>query len=133
MFSLQELLPLSDVVLLHAPGDPENDGLIGEAELAAMRPGAVLINSARGNLVDEAALLRDLESGHLSGAALDVLAGEPGEAGWLNDHPLVALARRSRRLLLTPHIGGASRDSGLRAEAHVLDLLEARWKGKRKP
>ena len=75
---LPELLASSDVVTLHAPGLPENHHMIGAAELALMRPGTVLVNAARGSLVDTAALLDALESGHLGGAALDTIENEAG-------------------------------------------------------
>ena len=76
--SLPELLAASDVVTLHAPGLPENRHMIGASELARMRAGAVLVNAARGSLVDTAALLDALESGHLGGAALDTIEDEAG-------------------------------------------------------
>lgn len=74
--SLSELLASSDVVTLHAPGLPENHHMIGAEELAAMRHGAILVNAARGSLVDTEALLDALESGHLGGAALDTIEHE---------------------------------------------------------
>lgn len=73
---LPELLETSDVVTLHAPGLPENFHMIGEAELAQMKPGALLVNAARGTLVDTEALLAALEQGHLGGAALDTIEHE---------------------------------------------------------
>ena len=97
---LPELLESSDFVALTAPETPETDGLLGAAELARMKPGAVLINLARGTLVDEAALVRALETGHLRGAMLDVFATEPLPA----DHPLWRL----ENVLITPHVGGTS-------------------------
>lgn len=74
--SLHELLAASDVVTLHAPGLSENRHMIGARELSLMRPGAILVNAARGSLVDTAALLDALESGHLGGAALDTIENE---------------------------------------------------------
>ena len=76
--SLQELLAESDVMTLHAPGLPENFHMIGAEELAMMRPGAVLVNAARGSLVDTGALAAAIESGHLGGAALDTIEHEEG-------------------------------------------------------
>lgn len=75
---LEELLAASDVVTLHAPGLPENHHMIGEKELALMPEGAILVNAARGMLVDTAALIDALESGHLGGAALDTIEDEAG-------------------------------------------------------
>ena len=93
--SLDELLKAADYVSLHVPSKPETKGLIGEAELRAMKPTAYLINTSRGALVDEDALARAIENGWIAGAALDVLCDEPPAS----DHPLVRLDR----VLLTPH------------------------------
>jgi phosphoglycerate dehydrogenase-like enzyme len=104
----QELLAAADVVTLHVPLIAATRGMIGDAELAAMKPGAVLVQAARGGIVDEAALARHLASGHLGGAAVDVYSTEPPAA----DNPLLALAGEgARRLLLTPHIAGVTRQS----------------------
>jgi phosphoglycerate dehydrogenase-like enzyme len=106
--SLRELLSAADVVTLHVPLIAATRGMIGDAELAAMKPGAVLVQAARGGIVDEAALARHLASGHLGGAAVDVYSTEPPVA----DNPLLALAGEgARRLLLTPHIAGVTRQS----------------------
>ena len=106
---LDELLASSDVVTLHAPGLPENHHMIGAAELALMREGAVLVNAARGGLVDTAALLDALESGHLGGAALDTIEHEEGL--YYLDRSRDVLANRDRAALMalpnvvvTPHM-----------------------------
>jgi phosphoglycerate dehydrogenase-like enzyme len=105
---LRELLAAADVVTLHVPLVAATRGMIGEAELAAMKPGAVLVQAARGGIVDEAALARQLASGHLGGAAVDVYSTEPPAP----DNPLVVLTGEgARRLLLTPHIAGVTRQS----------------------
>ena len=106
--SLPELLAAADVVTLHVPLIAATRGMIGDAELAAMKPGAILVQAARGGIVDEAALARQLASGHLGGAAVDVYSTEPPAP----DNPLIALAGEgARRLLLTPHIAGVTRQS----------------------
>jgi D-3-phosphoglycerate dehydrogenase / 2-oxoglutarate reductase len=92
---LRDLLAESDFVSLHAPLVPATERLIGRAELALMRPGACLINVARGGLVDETALLEALDARRLAGAGLDVLAVEPAPA----DHPLIG----HPRVVMTPH------------------------------
>ena len=95
---LDELLAWADVVSIHAPLNDRTRGLIGARELARMKPSALLINVARGGIVDEAALAATLDEGRLAGAALDVFAHEPLEA----DSPLLRL-RNADRLLLSPH------------------------------
>jgi phosphoglycerate dehydrogenase-like enzyme len=110
--SLEELLRASDVVSLHCPLADETRGLIGEAAFAAMRPHALLINTARGGVVDLAALCRALEAGRIAGAALDVLPEEPPSP----DEPLMRAFREQPdwlrgRFLLTPHAAWNSPES----------------------
>ncbi len=100
---LAELLPKVDVLTLHCPLTERTRGLIGAAELALMRPDALLINTARGGIVDELALVDALRAGRLGGAAFDVLTGEPPP----ETHPL--LAADVPNLLVTPHVAWASR------------------------
>jgi lactate dehydrogenase-like 2-hydroxyacid dehydrogenase len=89
-------------------GDPETSGLIGAAQLAALKPGAILIQASRGGIVDETALAGALESGHLGGAAVDVYSSEPPSL----DNPLLKLSgEAAQRLLLTPHIAGVTRQA----------------------
>ena len=96
--SLDELTARSDFVTLHCPLTPETRGLFGEARFAAMKPGAIFVNTARGGCVDEAALARALARGHLGGAGLDVFAAEPAVDPALRAEP---------RVVLTPHVGSA--------------------------
>lgn len=113
--TLSTLLAESDYVSLHARVTPETRGLIGAAELAQMKPGAYLINTARGPLVDYDALYAALASGHLGGAALDTFAQEPPPADW----PLLKLDN----VTVTPHIAGSSRETAQRkAETILLDV-----------
>ena len=88
MPSLEALLVQADFVTIHLPRTPETEGLIGEHELSLMKPGARIVNTARGGIVDEDALAKALEDGHLGGAALDVFAVEP-----TTDSPLFGLRR----------------------------------------
>lgn len=106
--SLGDLVETADVISLHVPLLPETEGLIGDRQLRAMKPGAVLIQASRGGVVDEAALAEHLRSGHLGGAAIDVYSTEPPPA----NHPLLTLdGDAARRVLLTPHIAGVTRQS----------------------
>jgi D-3-phosphoglycerate dehydrogenase len=119
--SLDELLAGSDILTLHVPLTAHTRGLIGERELGRMKSGAYIVNCSRGGLIDEAALLAAVESGHLAGAALDVVAGEPPPAGapvWqLLHHP---------RVIATPHVGGATREAQAKIAAGVCrDVLAA--------
>ena len=104
MPSLRALLEGSDVVTLHVPETPATQSLIGADEIALMKPGAVLINNARGRVVDLAALKAAMESGHLSGAAIDVFPEEPAK----NTDPFVSPLQGLRNVILTPHIGGST-------------------------
>lgn len=105
---LATLLRTADVVTLHVPLLPATRGLIGAAELASMKPDAVLIQASRGGIVDEAALAQALSEGAIAGAAVDVYAQEPPAA----DHPLFTLDEAGAdRLILTPHIGGVTRQA----------------------
>jgi phosphoglycerate dehydrogenase-like enzyme len=94
---LDDLMARSDVVSIHLKLSPESTGLLDRVRLARMKPGAILVNTARGAIVDEPALLDALRSGRLAGAGLDVFATEPLQA----DHPL----RTAPNVVLTPHIG----------------------------
>jgi D-3-phosphoglycerate dehydrogenase len=113
---LDELYAASDAVSLHLPLTDETRGLVGDRELAAMKSTAFLINTARGGLVDEAALADALRSGRLAGAALDGFEMEP-----LGDSPL----RQLDNVVLSPHAGASTYDAVLRTAAQAVDQLLA--------
>jgi len=102
--SLDDLLERADVLTLHVPETPRTFHLIGEGQLARMRPGAKLINASRGTVVDIDALARALEEGRIAGAAIDVFPEEPGS----NEQEFVTPLRRFDNVMLTPHIGGST-------------------------
>lgn len=113
--SLDELLSTCDVITLHCPLTPETRGLIGARELARMKKGAILINTARGGIVDEQALAAALRSGHLGGAAVDVFTTEP------IDESTAAIFRDVPNLILTPHIAGVTIESNARISTVTVD------------
>ena len=121
--ALNELLARADAVSLHLPLTKGTRHLIGAAQIAAMKPGAVLINAARGGVLDEAALAEGLRAGRLSGAALDVFETEPltAEAGTR----FAGLAN----LILTPHIAGLTEQSNARVGALVAERVIAHLEG----
>lgn len=108
---LDTLLATSDIVTLHVPLTRETEHMIGQRELALMKPSAILVNTARGSVIDEMALLSALQTGQIFGAGLDVLEEEP-----ISDpnHPLVALDN----CIVLPHLGSAT----LATHAAMVDL-----------
>jgi glycerate dehydrogenase len=126
---LAEALPRADVVTLHCPLTEATRGLVDARFLAAMKPGAILINTARGGLVDEPALVAALAAGRLRGVGLDVLSVEPPPA----DHPLTnPRAPWADRLVVTPHIGWGTVESRRRLAAEVIENLAAFLRGERR-
>jgi D-3-phosphoglycerate dehydrogenase len=119
--TLGELLSKSDFVSLHARATKETENLIGSAQFAAMKPGSYFLNTARESLVDEEALDDALASGHLAGAALDVV--RPRAQG--GPHPLL----RHENVVITPHIGGATHETLLRGVGMVAEEVQRFDKG----
>jgi (S)-sulfolactate dehydrogenase len=116
--SLDELLATSDVVTIHCPLGPETRGLIGAVQMQRMKKGAILINSARGGIVDEQACAAALKSGHLGGAALDVFDYEPikAEAG--------KVFAGIPNVILTPHISGVTLEATHRVSFMTVDSVD---------
>lgn len=123
--SLEEVAERADFLSVHVHLSESTRGLISADVFRRMKPGGVFINTARGAVADEAALLAALERGHLAGAGLDVLEGEPE----IDDHPLVAYARTHDNLLITPHCGGFSPDAVrrvcVRAAEKIVEALKS--------
>lgn len=116
---LDQLLAEADVVSLHCPLTDRTRGLIGERELRHMKPGALLINTARGGIVDEAALAHALKEGWIAGAGVDVLSEEPPRHG----NPLLEI--KTPNLVITPHVAWASEQAMQGLADQVLANLEA--------
>ncbi|GAB2454703.1 phosphoglycerate dehydrogenase [Xylanimonas ulmi] len=107
MRSIEELLEISDAVTIHVDGRPGNAGFFGGDLFERMKPGAIFLNLSRGFVVDVDALRTAIESGHLSGAAVDVFPTEPKKRGDQFDSPLRGLAN----VILTPHVGGSTEEA----------------------
>ena len=120
----QEVLRVSDVITLHTPLMPSTRNLIGPAEFAMMEKRPLLINTARGGLVDEAALVVALRSGQIAGAGFDVVTTEPPP----DDHPLVELLDLPN-FILTPHVAWASQEAIQGLADQLIDNVEAFWAG----
>ncbi|MGZ4153957.1 MAG: phosphoglycerate dehydrogenase, partial [Actinomycetota bacterium] len=120
MPTLEALLVQADFVTIHLPRTAETEGLIGAHELSLMKPGARLVNTARGGIVDEDALAKALEAGQLAGAALDVFAVEP-----TTDSPLFAF----ERVVVTPHLGASTREAQDKAGTTVAEMVRLALRG----
>ena len=123
VYSFEELLQRADIVSLHLPSLPETQDLINARTLALMKPGAVLINTSRGSLVDEDALCEALTSGHLFGAGLDVYKVEP--------LPITSHLLALDNVLVSPHMGGLDEESEVAmsrlAAQCIVELFQGRW------
>ena len=117
--TLDALLGMSDIVTLHVPDTPATRNMIRAEEIAAMKPGAMLINAARGKVVDIDALCAALDTGHVGGAAIDVFPVEPKS----NDEEFVSPLRGLDRVILTPHIGGSTAEAQANIGLEVAEKL----------
>ena len=114
--TLHELLAASDVVSINCPLDNNTTGLIGSAEFAAMKDGAFFVNTARGPIVDENALIAALESGKITRAGLDVFANEPTPNPWF---------LQSDKVIIQPHLGGLTDSAFQKAERECFENIRA--------
>ena len=119
-----ELLRESDVVSLHCPLTEETDDIFNDDAFEKMKSSAILINTARGGLVNDQALIKAIENKSIAGAAIDVLDQEPPDS----DHPL--MKKNYKNLIITPHIAWAARESRQRALDRIADNVEAFQRGK---
>jgi D-3-phosphoglycerate dehydrogenase len=120
--SLQELLETSDVISLHVRLSPDSTGLIGATELGRMKPTAILLNGARADVVDNAALVEALDGGRLFGAGIDVFSQEPAPA----DDPILSCARA----VLTPHAADQTPEAVMATNEAAVDNIIAFLEGK---
>jgi glycerate dehydrogenase len=118
---LEKVLAEADFVSLHCPLTPATKSLIDARALALMKPGAFLVNTARGALVDEAALVAALKEQKLAGAALDVISREPPPA----DHPIIRAAKELENLIVTPHCAWSAREARERLLTEVAENIRA--------
>jgi glycerate dehydrogenase len=119
---LNELLAASDVVSIHAPLNDRTNGLIGEKELAMMKPSAFLVNMGRGGIVDEKALADAVDAGIVAGAGLDVFVTEPIP----EDHPYMKM-KHPERMSLAPHVAWASVEARTRLVSMIADNISKGW------
>ncbi len=115
LLSLDELLPRADFISVHLPKTPETAGLLGKEALAKTKPGVIIVNAARGGLIDEAALADAIKSGHVRGAGLDVFSTEP-----CTDSPLFELPE----VVVTPHLGASTAEAQDRAGTDVAESVK---------
>jgi lactate dehydrogenase-like 2-hydroxyacid dehydrogenase len=122
--TIEDVLSVSDFVSLHCPGGAENRHLMNAARFAAMKPGAFLINTARGDVVDETALISALEQGTIRGAGLDVYEAEPNVPERL---------RTMENVVLLPHLGSATEETRTAMGMKVVDNITAFFEGREPP
>ena len=122
--SFDELLAHSDVVSIHVHLSPETEKMFNAGTLANMKSSAYLVNTARGELVDEAAVLAALKSGRLAGYGTDVLAGELSFNKGFSDYPLVEYAKQNRNCIILPHTGGMTHDSRIATDLFIANKLK---------
>lgn len=120
--NLNNLLQSSDIITLHIPGTPETYHIIGESQLALMKPNALLVNVSRGNLIDEKALISTLLSGKIAGAALDVFEKEPLSL----DNALIGMDN----VILTPHLAASSKEAMIRMATQISEGILSVLNGK---
>ncbi len=120
--SVEDILKASDIVSLHCPLTPETRNLLDDKGLGLMKPGSYVINTARGGLIDEDALLRAIASGHIAGAGLDTFQTEPPSP----EHPFW----HEPRIVVTPHIGGVTKEANVRVGVDAIEGILAIVQGR---
>jgi len=121
--SFDELFKNSDILSIHIPLNEGTTKLIGADEFKLMKPIAYLINTSRGEVLDEAALLKALENKQIAGAGIDVMTNEHANGEFLKNNPLIEYAGKHANLLIVPHIGGATYDSMAKTEIFIANKV----------
>jgi len=121
--SLKELVSQCDIITIHIPHEPDTENLFDREVFSHFKKGSFLINTSRGELVDNIAMLDCLEQGILAGVALDVFRDEFNPNFFINAHPLWHYAQKNRRVLLTPHIGGSTIDAWRLTEEFTIKMI----------
>lgn len=125
MVDFDTLLERSDILMVHIHLRPETDGMIGADEFKKMKPSAIVVNTSRGRIINEAALVDALHHGEIAGAALDVIDGEWLSSEELAQHPLILYAQDHENLMIVPHIGGSTKESIYGARVFMAEKLAA--------
>ena len=121
--SFDELFKNSDILSIHIPLNEGTTKLIGADEFKLMKPTAYLINTSRGEVIDEAVLLKVLENKQIAGAGIDVMVNENANGEFLKNNPLIEYAGKHTNLLISPHIGGATYDSMAKTEIFIANKV----------
>jgi len=120
---LEEVLKKADIVSLHAVYNDSTFGLIKESHFRLMKKNSVFLNTARGEITEEKALLKALKNGWISGAALDTLSGEVPDGRHLKNNPLVNYALQNENLIIVPHLGGATQEATEKTQVYIAKLV----------
>lgn len=111
MMTLEQVLRLSDIITIHIHLNDLTKGLINKNCFSLMKQSSIIINTSRGAIIDENSLLEALKNGYIAGAGLDMIEGEWLTSSDIYDHPLIEYSRQNNNLIITPHIGGSSKES----------------------
>ena len=122
--TLEELLQTSDIVSIHIPLNKNNINFIDKAKMNMMKKGSVLINTSRGEVIDEKYLLKKLKDGYIAGAGLDVLSGEERNDFILEENLLIRFSKENLNLVITPHIGGAALDAVIKTDIFIAKKIK---------
>ena len=120
---LNNLLKNSDIVSLHIPLNKSTKNFIDEDQLAIIKKGAIIINTSRGEIINEDQVLKALKNNSISGYGADVLCGENSKINWLKSNVLWKYSLNNKNVLITPHIGGSTFDAMRKAEIFVVNKL----------